>query len=58
MFCILCAILGFVCKVLKKKRQSFENVCKQLKNTVSCVGSLVAIFSALKPFKLDVISSN
>ncbi len=27
----MCAILGFVCKVLKKKRQSFENVCKYLK---------------------------
>ncbi len=27
----VCAILGFVCKVLKNKRQSFENVCKLLK---------------------------
>ncbi len=32
----VCAILGFVFKVLKKKRQSFENVCKQLKKTVMC----------------------
>ncbi len=28
---LLCAILGLVCKVLKKKRQCFENVYKQLK---------------------------
>ncbi len=28
----VCAILGFVCcKVLKKRGQSYENVCKQLK---------------------------
>ncbi len=27
----MCAVLGFVCEVLKKKRQSFENVCKYLK---------------------------
>ncbi len=31
----VCAVLGFVCKVLKKKMQSFENVCKQLKKTVN-----------------------
>ncbi len=29
----VCAILGFVCKV-KKKRQRFENVCKQLKKRI------------------------
>ncbi len=33
-FHFVCAILGFVCKVLEKKRQSFENVCKQVKKTV------------------------
>ncbi len=31
----MCAILEFVRKVLKKKRQSFENVCKQLKKNVN-----------------------
>ncbi len=35
MWCIMCAFLGFVCKVLKKtKRQSFENACKQVEKTV------------------------
>ncbi len=38
MWCIMCAFLGFVCKVLKKtKRQSFENACKQVEKTVICI---------------------
>ncbi len=40
----MCAILGFMCKVFLKKRQRFENVCKQLKKkTVITEDSLQSV---------------
>ncbi len=46
----VCAILGFVCKVLKRKRQSFENVYKQLKKKMNMCIFLWYISQILRTF--------